>query len=119
VRIFALIFAAIVLLGSPAWARDLYSGTDAAFLQRSCGELVKIYETRDQRSFLAAQLTSLSEAMRAGYCIGTIQEYLRAGGGCSRDEDWHAYALRIAVQSPVAARGSREQLLRKAIPCAW
>lgn len=44
-------------------------------LIESCHELVKIYKTHDKKALLAAQTTSLSESLRAGYCLGVLKEY--------------------------------------------
>lgn len=73
------------------------ASTDPARLVESCAELVDIYEKRDQLRFAAAQTTSLSEAMRAGYCRGVLDEY-RRHYQC-RTSDWRDQAQIIASHS--------------------
>ncbi|MDP2243423.1 hypothetical protein [Pseudomonas sp.] len=64
-------------------------------LIQSCKELVGIYAKRDQQHLLAGLTTSSSEALRAGYCRGVLDEYRRSGGFCAQS-DWYAQADRIA-----------------------
>jgi hypothetical protein len=70
------------------------ASTDPARLIESCTELVNIYDKRDQLRFAAAQTTSLSEAMRAGYCRGVLDEYQRKHQ-CS-SSNWREQANTIA-----------------------
>lgn len=76
------------------------ASTDPARLIESCTELVNIYDKHDQLRFAAAQTTSLSEAMRAGYCRGVLDEYQR-NYQC-RTRDWREQANTIA-------KGAHEQ----------
>lgn len=73
------------------------ASTDPAGLVESCAELVDIYVKRDQLRFAAAQTTSLSEAMRAGYCRGVLDEF-RRNRQC-RTSDWRDQAQIIASHS--------------------
>lgn len=73
------------------------ASTDPARLIESCTELVNIYAKRDQLRFAAAQTTSLSEAMRAGYCRGVLDEYQR-NYQC-RTRDWREQANTIAQRA--------------------
>ena len=41
----------------------------------SCVELINIYDSKSSKRLLAAQTTSLSESLRAGYCLGVIDQY--------------------------------------------
>jgi hypothetical protein len=68
---------------------------DSDHLIQSCQELVEIYARRDQQHLLAGLTTSSSEALRAGYCRGVLDEYRRSGGFCAQS-DWYAQAARIA-----------------------
>ncbi len=62
-----------------------------------CNELVQIYKTRGEQRLLAAQTTSLSEALRAGYCRGVIDSYKdKKGYRCS--SDWFEMASYVAHQ---------------------
>ena len=70
------------------------ASTDPARLIESCTELVNIYAKRDELRFAAAQFTSLSEAMRAGYCRGVLDEY-RRNHACASN-DWREQANTIA-----------------------
>jgi hypothetical protein len=63
-------------------------------LIQSCKELVGIYTKRDQQHLLAGLVTSPSEALRAGYCRGVLDEYRRSSF-CAQS-DWHTQAARIA-----------------------
>ena len=40
-----------------------------------CHELVNIYKSKNEQKLLAGQTTSLSESLRAGYCLGVMAEY--------------------------------------------
>lgn len=66
-------------------------------LIKGCGELTGIYKNQGEKRLLAAQMTSLSEALRAGYCRGVIDEYRRSGHyyNC-RGVDWLQQATFIA-----------------------
>lgn len=70
------------------------SNDDPEHLIQSCQELVDIYAKRDQKHLLAGVTTSLSEALRAGYCMGVVDEYRRRYE-CATD-DWYTQAQRIA-----------------------
>lgn len=63
----------------------------------SCVELVNIYESKNSKRLLAAQTTSLSEGLRAGYCLGVIDQYDKSEYGCR--SDWYERAQFIASES--------------------
>lgn len=67
---------------------------DPKHLIQSCQELVGIYSKRDEKNFAAGLTTSLSEALRAGYCMGVVDEY-RRNTRCYVD-DWYSQAKKIA-----------------------
>lgn len=67
---------------------------DPEHLIRSCKELLGIYAKRDQQHLLAGLVTSPSEALRAGYCRGVLDEYRRSSF-CAQS-DWYTQAARIA-----------------------
>ncbi|WP_221739974.1 hypothetical protein [Stutzerimonas xanthomarina] len=87
---------ALALASLPMHASQ--ASTDPSRLVESCAELVDIYVKRDQLRFAAAQTTALSEAMRAGYCRGVLDEY-RRHYQCRRS-DWRDQAEIIARHSP-------------------
>lgn len=80
-----------VLIAAPPQAD---ASTNPEKLVESCVELVNIYKKRDEMRFAAAQTTSLSEAMRAGYCRGVLDEFQRSYR-CHTD-DWLSQAATIA-----------------------
>jgi len=77
---------------SPAQAE-----TSLERLIQGCSELTGIYKNQDEKRLLAAQMTSLSEALRGGYCRGVIDEYRRSEGFSDcRYVDWLQQATYIA-----------------------
>ncbi|MGV3002728.1 hypothetical protein [Vibrio sp. E150_018] len=73
------------------------SSAAAITLVDSCVELVNIYESKNSKHLLAAQTTSLSESLRAGYCLGVIEQYAKSEYGCR--SDWYDRAQFIARES--------------------
>ena len=67
---------------------------DPEQLIQSCKELVGIYAKRDEQNLLAGVSTGLSEALRAGYCRGVLDEH-RRNSFCAQS-NWHIQAARIA-----------------------
>lgn len=63
----------------------------------SCVELINIYESKSSVRLLAAQTTSLSESLRAGYCLGVIDQYDKSGYDCR--SDWYERAQFIAREA--------------------
>ncbi|WP_445776778.1 hypothetical protein [Shewanella sp.] len=59
-----------------------FNSNDARFLQQSCRDAVEIFDNKGQPGAYAALHTSMSEAMRAGYCIGTVQQYSQRSPSC-------------------------------------
>ncbi|WP_353388547.1 hypothetical protein [Halopseudomonas sabulinigri] len=53
------------------------ANTDPDRLAKGCVELLQIYNKHEDQRFAASLTTSLSEATRAGYCRGVIDEYNR------------------------------------------
>ncbi len=85
------LLCALTIFSLPLQASQ--ANTDAARLIDGCRELVNIYGKRDELRFAAAQFTSLSEAMRAGYCRGVLDEYQRKNT-CNTN-DWREQANTI------------------------
>jgi hypothetical protein len=88
-----------LLLGSTVAPVTL--ADDSRTLVNSCHKLVKIYATRDQQNLLAGLTTSTSEALRAGYCRGVLEEYRRTNR-CLQ-ADWLVQATRVAKYPEYAA----------------
>ena len=76
---------------------------DPKFLQQSCQEVVAIFNKKDQPGTYAALHTSMAEAMRAGYCIGVVQQYMKQSPSCyssiHRNGDWFELTNAIASLS--------------------
>lgn len=61
---------------------QLFQPEDTAFLQSSCREVIEIFNKKQETGKYAALHTSMSEAMRAGYCIGVLQQYIKTPPKC-------------------------------------
>ncbi len=86
--------------------------TNRTVLIEGCAEAVQIYDNQQEYRVGAAMMTSLSEALRAGYCKGVLDEYGRSHdcGG-----DWLKRALYIANHKEAKRLPpSTENLLREA-----
>ena len=100
----------IVFLMSIVQSTVVQATNDPEHLIQSCQELVAIYNKRGEKYLAAGLTTSLSEALRAGYCMGVVDEY-RRNYECDTDS-WLRQAQAIA-ELPVsfAKRTSVEELL--------
>ncbi|GLX65120.1 hypothetical protein KMU_31620 [Proteus vulgaris] len=78
-------------------------------LVESCTELMKIYKYKDEKYLLASQMTSLSEGLRAGYCLGVIEQYAKTQSSCR--SDWFKRAQFIASYALEENLPSDEYLL--------
>ena len=94
----------VALLSIPVSAAEL-SLTD------SCAELVNIYKSRQEQRFLAAQTTSLSEGLRAGYCLGVLEQYSKNHYRCR--SNWFKRATFIARQQGLDSYFNEKELLEK------
>lgn len=81
------------------------------YFAQGCSELVQIYKTRSEQRLLAAQTTSLSEALRSGYCKGVIDMYKQQHYyDCSAD--WYELAGFVSKQFGSESKfGNIESLL--------
>lgn len=81
-------------------AKQPLFGDDGEFLVQACQEAIDIYSSREEKQLLASVRTSMSEAMRAGYCIGVLQQYIKQNSTCSysryRKSNWYTLAQSIA-----------------------
>lgn len=66
---------------------------DASLLIQSCQEAVDVFSSHEKTGYLAAYRTSLSEALRAGYCIGVLEQFSEY---CLGNAGWFENAKRIA-----------------------
>ena len=83
---------------------------DPQHLIQSCQELVDAYTDADQLSTIAKVASSFSEALRAGYCMGRVDEYRRSYE-CATD-DWFEQAARIVDMSEsLSTRPTVDELL--------
>lgn len=71
----------------------VHASDDPQHLIQSCQELVDAYTEADQLRTIAKVASSFSEALRAGYCMGRVDEYRRSYE-CATD-DWFEQATRI------------------------
>ncbi|MCW8158569.1 hypothetical protein D7243_20560 [Stutzerimonas stutzeri] len=86
------------------------ANNDPEYLAHSCRELVGIYAKRNEKRLAAGITTSVSEALRAGYCMGVVEEY-RRHFQC-RTGDWFRQAQGIAeLPLSVATRSTVQELL--------
>lgn len=70
---------------------------DASLLIQSCQEAVDVFSSHEETGYLAAYRTSLSEALRAGYCIGVLEQFSDAQSRvCSGNTSWFENAKAIA-----------------------
>lgn len=80
-----------------------FQADDAELLQQSCREVVEIFERKDKVGLYAALHTSMAEAMRAGYCIGVLQQYRKQSPTCYPNRygssNWFDMAKTIANMS--------------------
>lgn len=83
---------------------------DPQYLIQSCQELVDVYTDADQLRTIAKVTSSFSEALRAGYCMGRVDEYRRSYE-CAT-EDWFEQAKRISeMPESFSARTTVNELL--------
>lgn len=67
-----------------------------------CSSLVKIYDNRTEKAFLADKMASNADSFSAGYCKG-ILETVSVRPGCS-SYDWYEIASFISAQEPFMDR---------------
>ncbi|SFC28282.1 hypothetical protein SAMN05660443_2062 [Marinospirillum celere] len=79
-------------------------------LVEGCTEVVTLYKARERSRLLAGQLSSMQQAVQAGYCIGVVQ-YYKSSNYCNRD--WYEVATRIAMTEQLTGQ-SHFGLLRNA-----
>lgn len=98
----------VILFSQLTTAKGNFDRPDNELVIQSCKEVVEIYKSRDEKRLLASQTTSLSEAMRAGYCIGLL-----ATASCQSSfmkSNWLDAAKRIAELDPTLEENQRAKL---------
>lgn len=98
---------AIVLYNLPILAS---ASTAKINLINSCVELINIFDSKKSKRLLAAQTTSLTESLRAGYCLGVIEQYAKSESHCR--SDWFKRAEFIAKYALEENPLSEKNLLR-------
>ncbi|HSH87295.1 MAG TPA: hypothetical protein VK958_08625 [Methylophilus sp.] len=91
-------FVLTAFINQTATAKDL---SKIDYFVKSCGELVTIYENKNKERFLSFHTTSKSEAFRAGYCRGVIEQYVQQNHHSCRT-DWFEIASYISKQASLA-----------------
>ncbi|WP_076543073.1 hypothetical protein [Shewanella sp. UCD-KL21] len=85
---------------TPLQAKNSLFGDDAEILVQACQEAVTIFQKRDEKRLLASISTSTSEALRAGYCIGVLQQYIKQNSSCRysgyKQTNWYPMAEALA-----------------------
>lgn len=76
------VFIGLIFSSSLQAKQTPFQTDDAELLQQSCREVVEIFEHKDKVGPYAALHTSMAEAMRAGYCIGVLQQYSQQSHSC-------------------------------------
>lgn len=95
-----IVFSVLVFSCSLQAKESPFESDDAEFLQQSCRDVVEIFDGKDKAGKYAALHTSMAEAMRAGYCIGVLQQYNKQPHSCYssryRSSNWFEMAKAIA-----------------------
>lgn len=78
----SLVITSCLFIGSIGAKEQQFQPDDTAFLQSSCREVIEIFNKKQETGKYAALHTSMSEAMRAGYCIGVLQQYIKTPPKC-------------------------------------
>jgi hypothetical protein len=96
----SLVFIGLIFSGSMQAKESPFESDDAEFLQQSCRDVVEIFDGKGKAGKYAALHTSMAEAMRAGYCIGVLQQYSQQSHTCYssryRRSNWFEMAKAIA-----------------------
>jgi hypothetical protein len=104
---------------------QVFQSDDPVFLQSSCREVIEIFDRKQEPGKYAALHTSVSEAMRAGYCIGVLQQYIKSSPSCKKryrhykKSNWFDLAQIIANMSFGAEqlKGLKASHLLEAVYC--
>ena len=94
----AAIFLMITVLSIQTHALD----AEEELFVKGCSSLVKIYDNRTEKAFLADKMASNADSFSAGYCKG-ILETVGGRSGCY-SYDWYELASFISAQEPFMDR---------------
>jgi len=96
-------FKLLALVSFAFFAINSYSlDAEEELFVKGCTSLVKIYDNRTEKAFLADKMASNADSFSAGYCKG-ILETLAGRSGCS-SYDWYEQASFISAQEPFMDR---------------
>ena len=59
------------------------------FLQSPCREVIEIFNKKQETGKYAALHTLMSGAMRAGYCIGILQQFINSSPCCRNEYSYY------------------------------
>ena len=68
-------WVSLVIATPAANARSSFGDGSAIDLISACQAATEIFNSRNEKRLLASQRTSLSDALRAGYCLGALEQY--------------------------------------------
>jgi hypothetical protein len=93
---------------------------DADLLVQSCQEAVDVFSSHEKTGYLAAYRTSLSEALRAGYCIGVLEQFSDAyDEDCLGSAGWFENAKRIASLNLTQRESATTMKILKEYACGY
>ncbi|MFT4908502.1 MAG: hypothetical protein ACI978_002598 [Oleispira sp.] len=103
-------FKSLLLIGFVFFSAHSYSlNSEEEIFVKGCTSLVKIYDNRTEKSFLADKMASNADSFGAGYCKGVL-ETLGRRSGCS-SYNWYELASFISAQEPFMDRYSNSRKL--------
>jgi len=96
-------FKSLLLMSLAFFSASSYSlNSEDQLFVKGCTSLVKIYDNRTEKAFLADKMASNADSFGAGYCKG-ILENLGRRSGCS-SYNWYEQASFISAQEPFMDR---------------
>mgnify|MGYP000683328059 CR=1 FL=1 len=78
------------------------SNDEVVMLASGCVALSKMYESTNEKAWLAEEMASNSDSFGAGYCMGIMQVF--EGTRSCRKYNWFELAEYIAAQEPFLDR---------------
>jgi hypothetical protein len=74
-RASALFLTGLIIMLPAANARSSFGDGTSIDLALACQAATTVFNSRNEKRLLASQRTSLSDALRAGYCLGALELY--------------------------------------------
>lgn len=94
---------------------EVHANTEGEKLVSGCNELMGMYKNRSEQRFLASQMTSSSDSLLAGFCLGATKAYMDTHFSSCRHNDWYELAESVAgMWSLNDSSGSVSSLLKQA-----